>query len=309
MYYYSFPYVLNTTDLYHFNNTFIGNFNITDDQVVVRSNIKLTKAEYFHKAFESLSLLALYNNSVGINRIFTGARGLTGDFQDSVNREIEPVLKSNIQLVLNKLIKCNNPFQLQAGINLSKAYYHFSTDPEMASLLLFQIIELGIKYYSDTNQFLSDKAKSAIKSYFLMSNDVLDDLENSIGYPKEIINYLKIVRLIRNKILGHGSIRPENFEYINDPEDLLLIMKNEFPDYFKNLSYDNTYFDDISFDLEVIARFVFCKMINIEPFFLNTTGCWSKPTLYMENIVEKVKINRIKEDYLPIKDKNKKFVL
>ncbi len=295
---FDFPYFLkDSTNKIAFNNTFL-NFN--DDHSPFNCFIQLeenaSNIDAYKTFFETISILSLYT-LIGTDRRKDGAIGGVESYESNPSNNFPNNIPDDVNETLILLKKCSNPFQIQAGINISRAYYYYNC-PEISLLEFFKIIELAIKYYSYQSK-LSAASVSAVQRSSLFHTNIKDDLISKLGFHEDTIDLVWNIKDIRNRLIGHGGVRPEISNYFGDPErnnktlDVILKKYNSF------LQYDSTFFEYLFYDMEILSRLFFCKICNIPPFLIAVPGCWNQPSDRIRSVIEYEKINLI--DYQFVK--------
>lgn len=257
----------------------------TDDNlpfIQLKSVGWLSDREAFKKLFVSLSVMSLYLDK-GVNT--RPIEGIGGFCKEIVDESYQPVIhKPKVNNLIKILEKCEDPFQIQAGFTLSRAYSSFQ-DSETAIIEFFKIIELYIKFNA-YNGKLSTASFEAVKRFNLFDNSVKTDLVNILGLKDTTVELIWDIKDLRNKVIGHGGVRPYLSAHVRDPEGHHTTIARVIRNYDPLIKFDEGFYEIIKYDSAVLARLLFGKMCDFKPINLLAPGCWWQPTQRVQSMAK-----------------------
>lgn len=270
-YYHRFPYLYKLPK----QPIILNNTIITNDSpygATVKTKNRISRLEAHHIFFETTAIIALYFKLGGLRR----SVGAIGGYHEGVEsgETIQPSLIQNLDLVILKLQSCNDPFQIQAAFTLSKAYA--IEDLELRTLEFFKLIEIAAKYYASNNYFNAQVATQIFSHGKLFTPEIRSAWNSVLG--TDTVNLMWGLKNIRNKTIGHGGIRPDVSMFVNDPEDNYLKLKKFFVQFNDSVPDEEHYYETLEVDIELVARLLFCKICNIDPFYFRLPGWWFIPS-------------------------------
>lgn len=261
--------------------------------VELRVNKKITDTVAYHKLFESLALIALFYEKGVYARAISAIGGYHMTIEDSAYKSVSH--NKYIRSIIRLLGKCKDPFQIQAGFTLSRAYAQLD-DPEISIYEFFKVVELYIKHQGFTCK-LSQISKRDIDNYNLFTPSIKKDLYSNRDITSETVDLIWIMKDIRNKFIGHGGVRPYIAKHYGDPENSYSKLASLIRQYNPGLVQDERFYENLSFDLAVLARLLFCKMCEVPPIHLQVPGCWWQPSGQILAMVQLESMDCLMIDY------------